>query len=224
MRNAGVLVDVDGTLVDSNYHHTLAWSRALRDHDQQARLAAIHRLVGMGSSELLGELGIVGDHDAFASSWRRHFDNLLPEVVAFQSAAALLEGIHALELTVVLATSSPEDLLGELRAKIGGDEFIDVVVAADDVEAAKPHPDIFETALEKAGLHRDDALVVGDSVWDVQAAQRAGLPCIGMETGGFSRLELEDAGAVEVFVEPLDLLEHLGRSRIGDLARRRDAQ
>jgi phosphoglycolate phosphatase-like HAD superfamily hydrolase len=125
---------------------------------------------------------------------------------------------------VVLATSSPGDLLDELRAKIGGDDFIDVVVAADDVEAAKPHPDIFETALEKGGLHRDDALVLGDSVWDVEAAHRAGLPCIGMETGGFSRLELEDAGAVEVFVEPLDLLEHLDASRIGDLDRRDEAQ
>jgi HAD superfamily hydrolase (TIGR01509 family) len=217
MRNAGVLVDVDGTLVDSNYHHTIAWSRALREHDQQARLAAIHRLVGMGSSELLGELGVGGDHDAIARSWRTQFDQLLPEVLAFQNAAALLEGMHALGLTVVLATSSPDDLLDELRAKIGGDEFIDVVVAADDVDAAKPHPDIFESALGKAGLHRDDAIVVGDSVWDVEAARRAGLPCIGMETGGFSRLELEDAGAVEVYVEPLDLLEHLDTSRIGQL-------
>jgi HAD superfamily hydrolase (TIGR01509 family) len=217
MRNAGVLVDVDGTLVDSNYHHTIAWSRALREHDQQARLAAIHRLVGMGSSELLGELRVGGDHDAIARSWRTQFDQLLPEVLAFQNAAALLEGMHALGLTVVLATSSPDDLLDELRAKIGGDEFIDVVVAADDVDAAKPHPDIFESALGKAGLHRDDAIVVGDSVWDVEAARRAGLPCIGMETGGFSRLELEDAGAVEVYVEPLDLLEHLDTSRIGQL-------
>src|ERR1700733_2093113 len=105
MRNAGVLVDVDGTLVDSNYHHTLAWSRALRDHDQQARLAAIHRLIGMGSSEMLAELRIRGDHDAITSSWRTHFDRLLPEIVAFDGAAALLRGIHGLGLTVVLATS-----------------------------------------------------------------------------------------------------------------------
>jgi phosphoglycolate phosphatase-like HAD superfamily hydrolase len=213
-----VLVDVDGTLVDSNYHHTLAWSRALRDHNQHARLAAIHRLVGMGSSEMLAELRIGGDHDAITNSWRTHFDRLLPEVVAFVGAAALLRGIHALGLTVVLATSSPEDLLGELRAKIDGDDAIDVVVAADDVEAAKPHPDIFETALHDGGLDRKHAIVVGDSVWDVEAARRAGLPCIGMETGGFSRLELEQAGAVQVFVEPLDLLAHLEASRIGELA------
>ncbi len=219
---AGVLVDVDGTLVDSNYHHTLAWSRALRDHGQDARLAAIHRLVGMGSAELLGELRIRGNHDAITSSWRTHFDRLLHEVVAFDGAAALLEGIHALGLTVVLATSSPEDLLDALRSKIDGDESIDVVVAADDVEAAKPHPDIFETALDKAGLDRSHALVVGDSVWDVEAARRAGLDCIGMETGGFSRLELEDAGAVEVFQEPRDLLDHLATSRIGALISRGD--
>ncbi|HLM19820.1 MAG TPA: HAD family hydrolase [Acidimicrobiia bacterium] len=218
MPNAGVLVDVDGTLVDSNYHHTLAWSRALRDHDQHARLAAIHRLVGMGSSELLTELGIRGDHDAITCSWRTHFDRLLPEVVAFAGAAELLRGMQALGLTVVLATSSPEDLLDALRAKIDGDDAVDVVVAADDVEQAKPHPDIFETALEQSGLDRECAIVVGDSVWDVEAASRASLPCIGVETGGFSRLELEQAGAVQVCVEPLDLLAHLDTSRISALA------
>jgi len=217
MRNAGVLVDVDGTLVDSNYHHTVAWSRALRDHRQQARLAAIHRLVGMGSSEMLTELRIRGDHDAITSSWRTHFDHLLPEVVAFLGAAELLRGIQGLGLTVVLATSSPVDLLDELRAKIGGDDAIDVVVAADDVEEAKPQPDIFETALDKGGLDPEHTIVVGDSVWDVEAARRAGLPCVGLECGGFSRLELEAAGAVQVFVQPLDLLEHLDTSRIGEL-------
>src|SRR4051812_48572752 len=107
--SAGVLVDVDGTLVDSNYHHTIAWSRALLDHGRHARLAAIHRLVGMGGSQMLETL-IGESDDAIEEGWRSHFDELLPEIRAFDGAADLLHAFHDLGLTVVLATSSPEDL------------------------------------------------------------------------------------------------------------------
>jgi HAD superfamily hydrolase (TIGR01509 family) len=217
---AGVLVDVDGTLVDSNYHHTIAWSRALRDHGYNARLAAIHRLIGMGSTQLLETLIGRGD-DAIAKSWRAHFDELLPEVVALDGAAELLRALHGRGLTVVLATSSPADLLEEFRSRIGADDAVDVVVTASDVEEAKPEPDVFEASLAKADLRRERAIVLGDSVWDAQAAARAQLPCVALETGGFSRAELADEGVVAVYRDPADLLEHLDDSPIGILAANR---
>ena len=220
MTAAGVLVDVDGTLVDSNYHHTIAWSRALRDHGSNARLAAIHRLIGMGAPQLLETL-IGHSDDAMAKSWREHFDELLPEVWALDRAADLLRAMHDLGLTIVLATSSPADLLDEFRSKIGGDDAVDVVVTASDVERAKPEPDVFEASLSKAGLPRDRAIVVGDSVWDAQAAAHAHLPCVGLETGGFSRFELEEHGVVAVYEDPAELLDRLDESPIGTLAANR---
>jgi HAD superfamily hydrolase (TIGR01509 family) len=211
-----VLLDVDGTLVDSNYHHTIAWSRAFRDHGSNARLAAIHRLVGMGSSQLLETL--IGRPDEnIAKSWRTHFDELLPEVVAFDRAGELMRALHDRALTVVLATSSPQDLLEAFQDKIGATEAVDVVVTANDVEEAKPEPDVFEAALAKAGLARERAIVVGDSVWDAQAAARARLACLALETGGFSGAELERDGVIAVYEDAGDLLDHLDDSPLAAL-------
>src|SRR3954452_11311781 len=110
MGRVGVLVDVDGTLVDSNYHHTLAWSRALRDHGEDAHLAAIHRLGGMGSTDLLQSL--IGRADeAVKESWRSHFDALLPEIRAIDGAGRLLPALHDRGLVAVLGTSFAADLL-----------------------------------------------------------------------------------------------------------------
>jgi HAD superfamily hydrolase (TIGR01549 family) len=218
MGGPGVLVDVDGTLVDSNYHHTIAWSRALRDHGYNARLAAIHRLVGMGSSQLLETL-VGHNHEAIAKTWRRHFDELLPEVFVLDRADELLRELHDRGLTVVLATSSPEDLLDAFQEKIGAIEAVDVVVTASDVDEAKPEPDVFEAALAKADLERDRAMVLGDSVWDAQAAKRAGLACVALETGGFSRAELESDGVSAVYRDPADLLDHLDDSPLATVSR-----
>jgi len=215
--SAAVLVDVDGTLVDSNYHHTMAWSRALRDHGCNARLAAIHRLVGMGSSQLLETL-IGRSDDKIAKSWRSHFDKLLPEVFVVDGGAELLRALDARGLTVVLATSSPEDLLDAFRAKIDADDAIDVVVTASDVDEAKPEPDVFEVSLAKANVARDRTAVLGDSIWDARAAVRARLPCVALETGGFSRAELEGEGVVAVYRDATELLDHLEESPIGMLA------
>jgi phosphoglycolate phosphatase-like HAD superfamily hydrolase len=126
--------------------------------------------------------------------------------------------MHDRGLTVVLATSSPEDLLDVFRAKIGADDVVDVVVTADDIRAAKPEPDVFAVALAKAELERDRTVVLGDAVWDAKASARAGLPCVGLETGGFSRPELEHEGVVAVYRDPADLLDQLDDSPIGKLA------
>jgi HAD superfamily hydrolase (TIGR01509 family) len=212
-----VLVDVDGTLVDSNYHHTLAWSRALRDHGEDAHLAAIHRLVGMGSTDLLQSL-IGRDDEAVKKSWRSHFDALLPEIRAIDGADQLLHALHDHGFVVVLATSSPEDLLQDLLTNVDGTEVVDVVITADDVDQAKPNPDIFEVALDRADLTIDRALALGDSVWDVEAARRAGVGTVAVETGGFSRFELEHAGALAVYRDAAVLAEQLASSPLGRLA------
>jgi len=205
------LVDVDGTLVDSNYHHAIAWSRALRAHGERARLAAIHRLVGMGGSNMLEQL--IGRADeSIERDWQKNFEALLPEIDALDRAGDLLRTLHARGLTVALATSSPKDLLESLREKFDADDAIDHVVTATDVESSKPDPDVFTAAAEKAGVAPGAAIVLGDSVWDVEAARRAGIACVALECGGFSRAELLDAGAVAVYEDPAALLEALDES------------
>jgi len=205
---AAWLVDVDGTLVDSNYHHAIAWSRALRDHGEDAGLASIHRLVGMGGRELLQSL-LGRDDEAIRASWRTHFDALLPEIRPLRGAPGLLRALHATGASVVLATSSPADLLASMRAAIDADECIDDAVTADDVDRAKPEPDVFAMGLAKTGRSPADALVIGDAVWDVHSARRAGIACVALESGGSSRAELLSVGAIAVYEDPADLMEHL---------------
>ena len=153
---------------------------------------------------------LIGREDtAVEDAWRRYFDELLPEVLAFDGAGELLRAVHERGVTIVLATSSPQDLLSEMRARIDADDAVDDVVTSADAEQAKPHPDIFEIALEKSGARHDRAVVVGDSVWDVAAAIKARLPCIAVESGGYSRGELAAAGAQAVYRDPNDLRAHL---------------
>jgi len=137
------------------------------------------------------------------------FEELLPEVSAFECAGELLRAWDARGPRILLATSSPKELLDEMRARIDADDVVADMVTATDVEHAKPHPQIFDAALAKSGVARDEAIVVGDSVWDVTSAARAGLRCIALESGGYSRLELEHAGVAAVYRDPEDLLGHL---------------
>ncbi|TMM10714.1 MAG: HAD family hydrolase [Actinobacteria bacterium] len=179
---AGVLFDLDGTLVDTNYLHTLAWSRALHDVGMWAPMNAIHRLVGMGGDQLVPRL--LGHDVPGASDARsRRYNELLGEVRAFPGAAELLRNLHNAGVAVVLATSSPPD---ELDAK-------------QDVDKSKPAPDLFHAAMRAGMIEPARALAVGDSVWDLQAARAAGLGCVGVETGGFSQHELAEAGALHVY-------------------------
>lgn len=216
MPDPGAIVDLDGTLVDSNYHHAIAWSRAFSDHDHDVPVASIHRLVGMGGSELVATL--LGDSDSdIEAAWREHFDAMVPEVRAFPGAGDLLRALHDRGLTVVLATSSPPDLFDDLWSKVAADDAVDHKLTAGDVDAAKPEPDLFATAAETGNLDRDRAVAVGDSVWDVESAGKAGVACVGLEVGGFGRAELLDAGAVAVYRDPGDLAGRLDDSPFADL-------
>jgi len=212
-----VLFDVDGTLVDSNYLHTVAWSRALRDGGEWAPMNAIHRLIGMGGDQLVTRL-IDREDDAFGDLWEAHYEALLPEVAPFPGAADLLRDLRRAGLRVVLASSSPAAFVSHMVKLLGVEDELDGMTSADDATASKPSPDIFRSGLEAGSVDRARALVVGDSIWDVQAARAAGLGAIGVETGGFSRHELWEEGAIAVYRDVRELLDQWRTGPIGQLA------
>ena len=129
-----------------------------------------------------------------------------------------MSAVAALGLQVVLATSAPDDELQLLRSVLGIEGDLALVTSAGDVEQAKPAPDIVQVALERAGVEPSAAIMVGDSVWDVRGAANAGVPCIGLLSGGTGRLELLEAGAIAVYEDAGDLLAHLDDSAIASLA------
>ena len=138
-----------------------------------------------------------------------HYRELLDDVVSFPAAADLLRQLHAGGVAVVLATSSPSDELTEVLGRLDADDAIDAVTTADDVEESKPGPDVFFAAMKSAAIDPARALAVGDSVWDVRGARAAGVGCVGVETGGFSRHELSEAGALHVYRDVKELLDQI---------------
>jgi HAD superfamily hydrolase (TIGR01509 family) len=216
----GVLVDVDGTLLDTNYLHTMAWSRALRDLDEWAPMNAIHRLVGMGADQLVPEL-LGHDLDGADAAHDRHYATLKADVRPFPEAATLLRRMHDAGLVVVLASSASENDLADLLRALDADDAIGAVVNADHVERSKPDPQIFTVARDKGGIDPSLVVAVGDTVWDVEAARAAGMGCVTVESGGSSRHELTEAGAVAVYRDVKELGEQLMTSPIGTLIARR---
>lgn len=207
-----MLFDIDGTLTDTNYLHVRAWRLAFVDAGLEGIASwRIHRMIGAGSGVLLESL-IGEERDDVKDGWRRHFDALKGEIRAFPSAADLLRAVADRGATVVLATSSEPDDVAALVAAIGAGDAVSAVTSAGDVEEAKPSPEVFEAALREAGCGPSDALVVGDSVWDVEAATRAGLRTVALRSGGTSEAELREAGAIAVYDDPADLLARLDAS------------
>jgi HAD superfamily hydrolase (TIGR01509 family) len=215
-----VLLDVDGTLVDSNYFHTVAWWRALNGEGHVVPMARIHRLVGMGADKLLEEL--LGEyHEALEDAWQAHFAELRDDIPATPGAADLARAAKERGATVVLATSGKPDDVEVLRRTLGADEWIDGAVNSSEVDQSKPAPDIFARALEVAGADPADAVVVGDTVWDLKAAAACDLTCVTVTCGGISRAELEEAGATAVYRDPEELVADLDGSPLGRLLTRR---
>lgn len=211
-----VLVDLDGTLVDTNYFHAVAWWRAMRDIGEDVPMSRIHPLIGMGSDQLVHRL--IGRESAEASdAHSRHYEPFKREIRAFARAADLLGELARRGARVVLATSSDEEDLARLREAVGADGAIEDAVSKGDVERSKPSPDIFEAALDKLGLRADRTMVVGDTPWDVVAAAELGLSTVCVLTGGATREQLEEAGAVAVYEDVGDLLDHLDDSPLGRL-------
>lgn len=214
----GVLLDVDGTLVDSSYIHAVCWWQAFRQAGYDVLTSSIHRAVGMGSERLvrhvLGE-DADADPDALADAHAAIYSTWWPSLRALPAAADLVRTAKGAGLVTVLATSASEREVEVLRAVLDADDAIDHATNASDSDASKPAPDLVEVALATGGLEPGDATFVGDAVWDVHAAKRAGVPCIGLECGGSSEAELRDAGAAQVFRDPADLLSHWDDSLLG---------
>ena len=214
----GILFDVDGTLVDTNYLHVLAWWRAFRDQGRQVEMARIHRQVGKGSDRLTEAL--LGRESAAASeAHSRHYSQLSRQALAFPAAAALLREVKRRGAQVVLATSAKAEELETIRRALDADDAVDEIVSSQDAGESKPAPDIFEVALRKAGLDRDACAVVGDSRWDVEAAGRLGLPAVCVLSGGTGAEELWQAGAAAVYEDVGELLRKLDESPLAGLFR-----
>jgi HAD superfamily hydrolase (TIGR01509 family) len=196
------LLDVDGTLIDSNYHHALAWCRAFRAHDIVLPLWRIHRAVGMGGDQLVPAL--VGPKldeekgdDIRAARDEIYTGGLMEEVAPLDGAHELIAELKDRGLRVVLASSSPRDELERYLDLLDARELADAWTTKDDVEATKPEPDLILAALEKAKT--ESAVMVGDTPWDVEAASKAGVETLCVITGGWSKQELREAGAIAVF-------------------------
>lgn len=205
------ILDVDGTLVDTNYHHTLAWYRTFRSHDIVIPVWRLHRHVGMGGDKYVAALA--GDEveerlgDTLREEWEKRFDRMLGEVTPLDGAKELLRELKERRRTVVLASSAIESHLDRFLDLLEAREVVDGWTTSDDVEASKPEPDLVEAALAKAGTR--DAAMLGDTGWDVEAASKAGIPTVCLTTGGWSAQELREAGATSVFESIAELRKHL---------------
>jgi HAD superfamily hydrolase (TIGR01509 family) len=218
---AAVLFDVDGTLVDSNYLHVHAWSRAFSDVGQPVDAWRIHRSIGMDGSTLVSTLAEGSDDDTRArvkDLHSRYYVQTTSLLRPLPGARGLLSAIDKLGVRVVLATSAPEDELAILREVLDSDHLVSAVTSSKDVDTAKPEPDIIEVALDRAGVDAAHAIFVGDAVWDVEACRRAGVTAIAVLSGGVSRCELTNAGAHQIFEDAMELCQHLDDTPIAALA------
>ncbi len=216
-----VVFDLDGTLVDSNYQHAIAWHRAFRQHGYRAAIWEIHRHVGMGGDQfveaLLGEEAENADGDELRDGHSEEFAKLIGEVEAIEGASELIAELDDAGATVIIGSSAAQDECDHYVELLGAAERIAGATTSADAEHSKPHPELVETALEKYGSG-GPALMIGDATWDVKAAEAAGVPTLGLLTGGFSESELREVGAVEVSHSIAALREH-GVEWILDLAR-----
>ncbi|WP_406864488.1 HAD family hydrolase [Streptomyces sp. HUAS MG47] len=213
---AAALFDLDGTLVDTNYLHVTSWWQALRQHGHDVPMARIHGAIGMGADRLLDEVlgpdrdkrqdeSVAAAHGVLYATWH---EVLRP----FDGAADLLRAVAARGWTVVLASSAGAADVSAVRRRLDADDVIAAATSGADVDVTKPAPDLVERALGAVHAEPASAVFVGDTVWDVEAAGRAGVPCVGLLTGGVSQGELEAAGAVAVYDDVGSLLRHIDAS------------
>jgi HAD superfamily hydrolase (TIGR01509 family) len=215
---AVAILDIDGTLVDTNYHHTVAWYRAFRQHGIVLPMWRIHRHIGMGGDQLVASL--TDDEteeekgDDIRAAEKPLYLAFIEEVEPMADARKLIEEIKSNGHTVVLASSAKQDEVDVYLDKLDARDIVDDWTASADVENTKPEPDLVSAALEKVGGSSDDAVMVGDTTWDIEAAKRADVETIAVRTGGFGADELEEAGAAAVFESVAELRERLGETRL----------
>jgi HAD superfamily hydrolase (TIGR01509 family) len=218
-----VLFDIDGTLVDSNYLHVDTWDRAFHEVGHPVELWRIHRSIGMDSAELLEALlgdGLDGVAERAKELHGEYYTADAGRLRPFDGAAELVRALLAGGVKVVLATSAPENELEILLDVLGLSKDEVATTSSGDVETAKPEPGIIQAALAKADAAPDRAVMVGDTIWDVIAAERAGVPTIGVRSGGIAEEELMGAGAIEVHDGTRALMEAGPDTVLGRLLRR----
>jgi HAD superfamily hydrolase (TIGR01549 family) len=211
------ILDIDGTLVDTNYQHTIAWYRALRAHDAHIPTWQIHRHIGMGGDKMVSAL--MGDEfeerhgdDVRAAEGERYME-LIDEVEPFAGARGLIEDLKARGHIAVLASSAKPEEVEHYLDLLDARELADDWTHSGDDEETKPAPDLVQTALDKAG--GGEAVMIGDTPWDIRAAAEAGVPTVAVLTGGFSEAELRDAGAAAVFEDIAQLRSGLASTPLG---------
>jgi HAD superfamily hydrolase (TIGR01509 family) len=212
-----VLCDIDGTLVESNWLHAAAWKDAFAVVGIELELEAVRRQIGKGGDELI---------PVFVPWWKRKFveqplkryrkyvfeTEYMGQVRAFPKTRDLLVRMKQEGIRVALASSAKKDELDVYKKIAKIEDLVEEDTSADDADQSKPHPDIFEAALKKLGVKAEDALALGDTPYDAEAAGKAGVWTVGVTTGGWSEKELMDAGCIEVWKEVGELLERFEES------------
>ena len=212
-----IILDVDGTLIDSNDAHAASWVDTLTEAGQDVPFARLRLMIGMGGDKLLPTAtGIEIDSpegERLASRRKEIFhEHYLPTLRALPGARALLERLRADGRELVIASSAQREELGAMLRQTGLDRLFEEETSSSDAERSKPDPDIVVAALEKSGADPHECVMIGDTPYDVEAALRAGVPIVGVRSGGWRAEEL--AGALEVWDGPADLLEHYERSAL----------
>jgi HAD superfamily hydrolase (TIGR01509 family) len=212
------ILDIDGTLVDTNYHHVISWARAFARHDITVALWRIHRHIGMGGDQVVSAL--CGDEveerlgDEIRDAESGFYMELINEVRPMEGARELIEDLRRRGHPVVLASSAKDKEVEHYLDLLDARELANAWTTSGDVERTKPAPDLVHSALQKLGDDAGSAVMVGDTPWDVRSAAEAGVETITVITGGFSEQELREAGAVEVFESVAELRARLDRTRL----------
>ncbi len=213
---AVAILDIDGTLVDTNYHHAIAWYRAFRQHGIVLGVWRIHRHVGMGGDQMVAALTDERTErergDDIRAAEKALYFQLIDEVHTMEGSRELIENLKERGHTVVLASSAKEDEVNHYLDLLDARELTDEWTSSADVEATKPEPDLVKSALEKVGNSHREAVMVGDTPWDIEAAKRAGVPTLAVRTGGFGVDELREAGALDIFESVAELGSRLDQT------------
>jgi HAD superfamily hydrolase (TIGR01509 family) len=213
-----VIFDVDGTLVDSNHLHVEAWREAFRCYGKEVSFDELHGQMGKGGDQLMPVFCSGEELERFGEELERRRVELfasdyLPRVRPFPRVRELFERIRAEGMQIALASSAKEEELERHKKNLRVEDLLEAATSADDAERSKPHPDIFQAALAGLrGVSPAEALVVGDTPYDVQAAAKAGMRTVGLLSGGFEEEALREAGAVAVYGDVSDLLENYEES------------
>ncbi|MDX7951359.1 HAD family hydrolase [Lichenihabitans sp. Uapishka_5] len=212
-----IIFDVDGTLVDSVKLHAMAWQDAFRDFGRDHDLQALHDQIGKGGDQLLPVFMSAEDIEKDGERLEEHRGKILKsryldQIVAFPSVRALLQRLLDDGKVIALASSAKQEELSHYKKLADIDDLLQAETSSDDAERSKPHPDIFQAALKKLGVAPADAIVVGDTPYDAEAATKAGVRTVGLLCGGWSEADLLEAGCIAVFRDPADLLDRYAAS------------